>query len=110
MSPLSGSLRGFQVLESQDILYCEANSNYTNIHLQNRTVILASKPLLEYETLLQSTGFVRVHKTYLVNLDHIKEYIKGEGGSVILSNGKEVEVSRRKKEELLKRMKEHFSF
>lgn len=104
------SLRGFQVLESQDILYCEANSNYTNIHLVNRPGILASKPLLEYETLLQDSGFVRVHKSFLVNLDHIKEYIKGEGGSLILSNGKEVEVSRRKKEELLRRMKEHYTF
>lgn len=104
------SLRGFQVIESQDILYCEANSNYTNIHLLDRPGILASKPLLEYETLLQDSGFVRVHKSFLVNLDHIKEYVKGEGGSVILSNGREIEVSRRKKEELLRRMKDHFSF
>lgn len=104
------SLRGFQVFESQDILYCEANSNYTNIHFLNRPAILASKPLLEYETLLQDSGFVRIHKSYLVNLDHIKEYVKGEGGSLILSNGKEVEVSRRKKEELLRKMKDHFNF
>lgn len=104
------SLRGFQVIESKDIIYCEANSNYTAIHLTHGPAILASKPLLEYETLLHDSGFIRVHKSYLVNLDQIKEYVKGEGGSLILSNGTEVEVSRRRKEELLHRIKEHYSY
>ena len=54
--------------------------------------------------------FIRVPKSYLVNLDQIKEYVKGEGSSLILSNGAEVEVSRRRKEELLQRLKEHYSF
>ena len=103
------SLRGFQVIDSKDIIYCEANSNYTAIHFNDGPSILASKPLLEYETLLQDTGFIRVHKSFLVNLDQIKEYVKGEGGSLILSNGKEIEVSRRRKEVLLQRMKEHYS-
>jgi two-component system LytT family response regulator len=104
------SLKGFQVVESNAIIYCEAKSNYTAIHLINNVVILASKPLLEYEELLRDAAFIRVHKSFLVNLDQIKEYIKGEGGSLILSNGNEVEVSRRRKEELLQRMKEHYSF
>jgi two-component system LytT family response regulator len=104
------SLKGFQVIESKDIIYCEANSNYTSIHLLDKPAILASKPLLEYENLLVDSGFIRVHKSFLVNLDQIKEYVKGEGGSLILSNGAEVEVSRRRKEELLQRMKEHYSF
>jgi len=104
------SLRGFQVVESKDIIYCEANSNYTSIHLIHGPEILASKPLLEYENLLHDSGFIRVHKSYLVNMDQIKEYVKGEGGSLILSNGSEVEVSRRRKEELLQRMKEHYSY
>jgi len=51
----------------------------------------------EYEALLEDAGFVRIHKSILVNLLHVKEYLRGEGGSVILSNGHEVEVARRKK-------------
>ena len=54
--------------------------------------------MLEYERVLEDAGFVRIHKSYLVNLVHVKEYIRGEGGSVILTNGTELEVARRKKD------------
>ena len=64
----------------------------------------------DYETLLEDAGFVRIHKSYLINLLHVKEYIRGEGGSVLLSNGHEVEVSRRKKDLLMNRMKEYYKF
>jgi two-component system LytT family response regulator len=104
------SLKGFQVVDIQDIIYCEASSNYSNFHFTNRNLICASKPIHEYESLLEDVGFVRIHKSFVVNLDHIREYLRGEGGSVILSGGQEVEVSRRKKELLMQRMKEHFKF
>ncbi len=104
------SLKGFQVIEIQDIIYCEASSNYTNFHFQNRPSICASKPIHEYEELLADSNFIRIHKSFVVNLEHIKEYIRGEGGSVILSNGHEVEVSRRKKDQLMTRMKEYYKF
>jgi two-component system, LytTR family, response regulator len=104
------SLKGFQVIEIQDIIYCEAHSNYTNFHFTNRPLICASTPIHEYETLLSDSNFVRVHKSCLVNLEHVKEYVRGEGGSVILSNGHQVEVSRRKKEMLMSKMKEYYKF
>ena len=104
------SLRGFQVVEINEIIYCEASSNYTNFHFTNRPTICASKPIHEYEELLTDSGFVRVHKSFVVNLEHVKEYIRGEGGSVILSNNYEVEVSRRKKDMLMTRMKEYYKF
>ncbi|MBL0181345.1 MAG: response regulator transcription factor [Chitinophagaceae bacterium] len=104
------SLKGFQVVEIQEIIYCEASSNYTNFHFTNRPVICASKPIHEYEELLQDCNFIRTHKSFLVNLEHIKEYIRGEGGTVILSNNHEVEVSRRKKDMLMTRMKEYYKF
>jgi two-component system LytT family response regulator len=53
---------------------------------------------------------VRIHKSYLVNLLHVKEYLKGEGGSVVLSNGKEVEVARRKKDIFISKMKEYYKY
>ena len=104
------SLKGFQVVELNDILYAEAAGNYTNFYFSNDPLICTSKPIHEYEELLADAGFVRIHKSYLVNLLHVKEYLKGEGGSVILSNGKEVEVARRKKDIFLSKMKEYYKY
>jgi two-component system LytT family response regulator len=104
------SLKGFQVVEISDIIYCEADSNYTNFYFANHTPICASKPIHEYEDLLEDCNFVRIHKSFMVNLEHLKEYARGEGGSVILSNGQEVEVSRRKKELLMTRIKAYYKF
>jgi two-component system, LytTR family, response regulator len=104
------SLKGFQVVEIEHIIYCEASSNYTNFHFTNRSVICSSKPIHEYEELLQDCNFIRTHKSYMVNLEHVKEYIRGEGGTIVLSNNQEVEVSRRKKDILMTRMKEYYKF
>ena len=104
------SLKGFQVINVEEIIYCEASSNYTNFHFTNRPVICASRPIHEYEELLADCNFVRVHKSFVVNLEHVKEYLRGEGGSVILSNNHEVEVSRRKKDFLMTKMKAHFKY
>lgn len=104
------SIKGFQVIEIQDIIYCEASSNYTNIHFTNRPFICASRPIHEYEELLADSSFARIHKSYVINLEHVKEYVRGEGGSILLSNGKELEVSRRKKEDFFKKMKMYFKY
>ncbi len=104
------SLKGFQVLELNDILFCEASGSYTNFHFMNHPLICSAKPIYEYEEMLADSGFIRIHKSYLVNLLHIKEYVKGEGGTVILFNNKEIEVSRRKKDLFISRMKEFYKY
>lgn len=104
------SMKGFQVVDIQHIIYVEASGSYSNFYFTNRPVICASKPLHEYASLLDDSHFVRIHKSFAVNLDHIQEYVRGEGGNVILTNGTELEVSRRKKEILIQRMKERFKF
>jgi two-component system LytT family response regulator len=104
------SLKGFQVINLKDILFCEASGSYTNFYFTNNGSLCSAKPIFEYEELLSDAGFVRIHKSYLVNLLHIKEYVRGEGGSVILSNNKEVEVSRRKKDSFLNRMKSFYKY
>jgi two-component system, LytTR family, response regulator len=104
------SLKGFQVIELDDILYAESSGNYTNLYFLNKPMVCTSKPMHEYEKLLEDAGFVRIHKSILVNLLHVKEYLRGEGGSVILSNGHEVEVARRKKDLLIAKMKEYYKF
>lgn len=104
------SLKGFQVVKLSDIIYCEASSNYTNFHFTDRALICASKPIHEFEDLLADCNFIRIHKSIVINLEHVKEYIRGEGGTVVLSNGQKVEVSRRKKESFIARMKEYYKY
>ena len=104
------SVKGFQVAELNDILYAESLGNYTNFHFINQHPICTSKPIHEYEELLADAGFVRIHKSCIVNLLHVKEYLKGDGGTVVLSNGHQVEVARRKKDVFLTRMKEFYKY
>ena len=96
------TLQGLLFFDINDIIHLEANSNYTNIYLINKTKITASKTLKEFEELLPEDIFFRTHHSYLINLNYIKRYIKGDGGQIELQNGTYVDVSRRKKEEFLK--------
>jgi len=91
---------GFEVLAIHDILYCQADDNYTHIYLTS-TKKLVSKTLKYFEDILSENGFARVHKSYLVNVNAVTEYKKGKGGSVVLANGKEIMVSPSKKKALL---------
>ena len=92
---------GFEVLQTADIMYCKADDNYTEIYLNNNKKKLVSKTLKYFEDALTESGFARVHKSYLVNVNEVTKYIKGKGGSVLLSNGKEIMVSASKKSDLL---------
>ncbi len=92
---------GFEVIETADIMYCKADDNYTEIHLNNNKKKLVSKTLKYIEESLKDANFSRVHKSYLVNVNEIVKYVKGKGGSVVLSNGKEIVVSASKKSDLL---------
>ena len=94
-------LDGFEVLNTSDILYCKADDNYTEIYLTTNKKKIVSKTLKHFEDILMDASFARVHKSYLVNINEIVKYVKGKGGSVILSNGKEIMVSASKKSELL---------
>ncbi|TDX01196.1 LytR/AlgR family response regulator transcription factor [Dinghuibacter silviterrae] len=103
-------MKGFRVILLADVVYCESDSSYTVFHLTGGQTLTTSKSIIDYELLLDHSNFCRVHKSFLVNLQHVREYIRGEGGSVVLSNGKTVEVSRRKKEAFIGRMKELFKY
>ncbi|WP_262733541.1 LytR/AlgR family response regulator transcription factor [Gaetbulibacter sp. NE] len=92
---------GFEVLNTADILYCKADDNYTEIYLNTNKKKLVSKTLKYFEDALSDSSFARVHKSYLVNVNEVTKYVKGKGGSVILSNGKQIMVSASKKSELL---------
>lgn len=95
---------GLQMLNAADIVKCIAAESYTHIILLSGTKILVSRILKEYEELLSDLNFFRVHNSCLINLAHVVKYIKGEGGYVVMADGESVEVSRRKKNELLSRL------
>ena len=92
---------GFEVLNTADILYCKADDNYTEIYLNNNKKKLVSKTLKYFEEALNGANFARVHKSYLVNVNEVVKYMKGKGGSLVLSSGKEIMVSASKKSDLL---------
>lgn len=96
--PVEGKIA---MLEYESILYCESDGNYTRIYITNQKTIMISRTLKDIENMLPHPFFLRIHHSYVVNIDHIKEYIRGEGGEVILSNGTQLRVSRNKKEELI---------
>jgi len=94
---------GFELILVEDVLFCEAKDNYTYFQLKNKKKIIACRMLKEVEKQLSDFPFfVRVHNSYLVNIKEVKKYVRGEGGYVIMSDDTSVNVSRSRKEELLK--------
>ena len=92
---------GLELVHVNEVLYCESDSNYTTLFMRDGKKLLISRTLKEFEDLLAEQDFIRVHHSHLVNKKHIKKYIKGEGGEVLMSNGKNVPVSRRMKQVLM---------
>jgi two-component system LytT family response regulator len=98
------SIEGLEMVPIDNILYGESNDNYTYIFLKNKKKMLVTRSLKEMEELLEEHSFVRVHRSFLVNLNEVERYVRGDGGYVMMSDGKMIDVSRSKKEELLKRL------
>ena len=84
-----------------EILYCEAQGAYTNVHLQNGKKIVASKSIGEFESQLISQKFFRIHHSTLINLNHVKEFQRFDGGYVMMENNAKLEVSQRKRKDFL---------
>ena len=98
------TFEGLQMINSTEIIKCTANESYTEMLLSSGKKIMVSKNLKEYEDLLSDFNFFRIHNSYLINLAHVSKYVKGDGGYVVMSDGESVEVSRRKKNELITRL------
>jgi two-component system LytT family response regulator len=95
---------GLIFINLSDIIRCESDGNYTFFILTSGKKIIASRTLGEYEQMFTEDNFFRVHRSHLINLQHVKKYIKGEGGYVIMSDDSQVEVSRRNKNEFLEKL------
>ncbi len=92
---------GYEFLKINDIIKCQAESNYTKFYLVNGKSLLICHTLKSYEALLSDFNFCRVHNSFLINMFHVSKYIKGKGGYAIMSDNSEVEISIRKKEQFL---------
>ena len=101
-------LNGFHILNVNNILYVEADSNYSVFHLENGEKIIVSKHLKEYEDILDSSGFSRIHKSTIINLKHLTDYSNLNGLTVRLSDNSEHTVSRRRASDFLETVRDFF--
>lgn len=96
---------GFEVVPLKEILYCEADDNFTCFHFTTGGKAMICRNLKFYENNLKELGFCRIHRSTIINLEYVKKYVKGKGGSVFLEGGKELQVSNSRKEGFLKQFK-----
>ncbi|MCW3127830.1 MAG: DNA-binding response regulator [Bacteroidetes bacterium] len=97
------TIEGLLFVCQEDIVYCEAESNYTNFFLKTKEKMLVCKPLNYFEEILDPEYFCRTHQSFLVNLSYIKKYVKGRGGYLIMNDGTKLEISVRMKSAFLER-------
>lgn len=95
---------GFSFVKTEDIMRCEASGNYTIFYLLDKTKYVITRTLKHYEEMLVEHGFYRVHKSHLINLTYVQKFIRGKQGYVQMIDSKNIEVSTRKREELLNRL------
>jgi len=100
------TVNGFVFVQVTDILRCQSDINYTTIFLKDKQKITVAKTLKEFEELLSDYNFFRVHNSHLINLAYIKSYNKGKGGIVTMLDQTDIEVSTRRKDDLLKKLGE----
>ncbi|MBI3234988.1 MAG: LytTR family transcriptional regulator, partial [Bacteroidetes bacterium] len=92
---------GLMFVDIDEIIYLEAEGSYTNIYLTNGTNLLVTKYLKDFIDLINSPQFYKPHRSYYINLNHIKQYVKTDGGHVVMSNGGIVHIARDSKEDFL---------
>ncbi len=93
---------GFEIIPADQVMRCEADDNYTHLHLKNKNKIIACRTLKEVEEQLKDFNFfIRVHHSHIVNLNEVTRYVRGEGGYLVLSDGTSVNVSKSRKDMLL---------
>ncbi len=99
------NIEGFKLRSIDDIIFCEADDNYTEIHLKNNGKLIASRTLKDIQQLLAyGKDFIRVHHSYLININEVSQYVRGDGGYLIMSNGKHVRISKDRRESILRRI------
>lgn len=99
------TIDGLNIIDTDQLVRCEASHNYTFCFLTENRKILVSKSLSNFEKILEDNNFVRIHSKHLINLQYVKKYIKGQGGCVIMHDQEEINVSKLKKPEFLEKLR-----
>lgn len=99
------AIDGIYFVNIKDIVRFEAEDNYTHIYFTNGERITASKTIKAYEDMLQMLNFYRVHKRHVINLNYLRKFIKGDGGYLVMDDGKKIEVSRRRRPAFMEQMR-----
>jgi two-component system LytT family response regulator len=97
---------GYVFVKPNEIVRCEADGGYTKFYLKGKETVIVSHTLGNYEDILADYRCYRVHDKHIVNLNFVKKYLRGDGGTVVLADNSVVEVSRRRREGFLKKMQE----
>jgi two-component system LytT family response regulator len=92
-----------QILPIAEVVYCEADSNYTRVVATQGRQFLLTRTLREVQDVLETRNFLRVHRQYLVNLDHLQRYVRGEGTYLVMTDGASIPVARNQKDRLVQR-------
>ncbi len=95
---------GLEIVDTSTIYRCQSDNNYTNVYMDNDNKLFLSKTLKEVELMLESSKFLRVHQSHLVNIDFVKKFVKSDGGYLQMKNGDQVSVSKSKRDHLLARL------
>lgn len=90
---------GLVFVNTREVMYCQSESNYTHVLLTNGTKYLLAKPLKEFEDTLSGNDFFRIHNSYLVNLNEINKFVRGDGGYVVMNDGTQITIARARREE-----------
>ncbi|MCF8247777.1 MAG: LytTR family DNA-binding domain-containing protein [Saprospiraceae bacterium] len=96
---------GLTLLKLEQIVYLSSDNAYTTFHLMQGEQLVVSRPIGDFEVLLPSDSFFRIHQSYLVNLTHVRKILKDEGGVVAMSNGSQLPLARRRKDEFIESVK-----
>lgn len=94
----------FEIVNLKDIIRCEADTSYTIFYLTEKRKLMVSAGLKHYEELLPERDFIRVHHHHLINMQHVLRYLKVDGGYAVMSDGTQIEISRRKKDAFLEKL------
>ena len=97
---------GLIFIDISQIVSCESDRNYTTFYLLSKEKIVASKTMKEFEEILEENNFFRIHNSHIINLNHIKKYIRSDGGYVVMIDGSNISVSRGRKDDFLLRFQQ----
>ena len=95
------TMEGFEIVSIDTILYCEAVDNFTRFYFESNAPLLICRTLKYFEEVLSPHRFLRIHRSFVINPDHVVRYSKGKGGAVTMKNNQELEISPNKKKDFL---------